>query len=41
MRWPSQYQAGSRTPPAGRDRVRAELERTFEEIALASLQPPV
>jgi anthraniloyl-CoA monooxygenase len=34
--WPVQYQAGSRTPPAGRDRVRAELERTFEEIALAS-----
>src|ERR1700733_5916344 len=34
--WPVQYQAGSRTPPPGRDRVRAELERTFEEIALAS-----
>jgi anthraniloyl-CoA monooxygenase len=34
--WPVQYQAGSRTPPAGRDRVQAELERTFEEIALAS-----
>ena len=41
VRWPSQYQAGSRMPPAGRDRVRAELERTFEETALASLQPPV
>ena len=28
-------------PPAGRDRVRADLERTFEEIALASSQPQV
>ena len=27
-----QYQAGSRKPPAGRDRVRAELERTFDEV---------
>ena len=27
--------AGSRKPPAGRDRVRTELERTFEEVALA------
>jgi anthraniloyl-CoA monooxygenase len=34
--WAPQYQAGSRTPPAGRDRVRAELERTFEEVDLVS-----
>jgi len=32
--WVPQYQAGSRKPPAGRDRVRAELERTFDEVAL-------
>jgi anthraniloyl-CoA monooxygenase len=30
--WPPQYRAGSRTPPAGRDRVRPELERTFETV---------
>jgi len=34
--WVPQYQAGSRKPPAGRDRVRAELERTFDEIPLIS-----
>ena len=34
--WVRQYQAGSRKPPAGRDRVRAELERTFDETALIS-----
>jgi anthraniloyl-CoA monooxygenase len=34
--WVPQYQAGSRKPPAGRDRVRAELERTFDEVALIS-----
>ena len=34
--WVPQYQAGSRRPPAGRDRVRAELERTFDEIELIS-----
>ena len=34
--WVPQYQAGSRKPPAGRDRVRAELERTFDEAALIS-----
>ena len=34
--WVPQYQAGSRKPPAGRDRVRAELERTFEEVELIS-----
>jgi anthraniloyl-CoA monooxygenase len=33
--WVPQYQAGSRTPPAGRDRVRAELERVFEEVSLS------
>ena len=41
VRWVPQYQAGSRKPPAGRDRVRAELERTFEEILLASSEPQV
>jgi anthraniloyl-CoA monooxygenase len=30
--WVPQYQAGSRTPPAGRDRVAPELERTFEPV---------
>jgi anthraniloyl-CoA monooxygenase len=39
VRWAPQYEAGSRRPPAGRDRVRAELQRTFEEIALASSEP--
>ena len=34
--WVPQYQAGSRKPPAGRDRVRAELERTFDEAELIS-----
>ncbi len=34
--WAPQYQAGSRKPPAGRDRVRAELERTFDEVELIS-----
>ncbi|MBV8954161.1 MAG: FAD-dependent monooxygenase, partial [Solirubrobacterales bacterium] len=34
--WVPQYRAGSRKPPAGRDRVRSELERTFEEVALDS-----
>ena len=33
--WVPQYRAGARKPPAGRDRVRSELERTFEEVALA------
>ncbi|HZU40780.1 MAG TPA: bifunctional salicylyl-CoA 5-hydroxylase/oxidoreductase [Solirubrobacteraceae bacterium] len=33
--WPPQYRAGSRTPPAGRDRVRPELERTFEPLVEA------
>jgi anthraniloyl-CoA monooxygenase len=32
--WVPQYRAGSRKPPAGRDRVRAELERTFVEVEL-------
>jgi anthraniloyl-CoA monooxygenase len=36
--WVPQYQAGSRKPPAGRDRVRAELERTFEEVELTSFE---
>ncbi|MBV9337415.1 MAG: bifunctional salicylyl-CoA 5-hydroxylase/oxidoreductase, partial [Solirubrobacterales bacterium] len=34
--WVPQYRAGSRKPPAGHDRVRSELERTFEEVALDS-----
>ncbi len=38
--WVPQYQAGSRKPPAGRDRVRAELDRTFEEVALISSELP-
>jgi anthraniloyl-CoA monooxygenase len=36
--WVPQYRAGSRKPPAGRDRVRAELERTFEEVELTSVE---
>jgi anthraniloyl-CoA monooxygenase len=32
--WAPQYRAGSRKPPTGRDRVRAELERTFGEVEL-------
>ncbi len=34
VQWAPQYQAGSRKPPTGRDRVRPELERTFEEVEL-------
>jgi anthraniloyl-CoA monooxygenase len=37
--WPPQYRAGSRTPPAGRDRVRPELERTFEAVLDGVLAP--
>jgi anthraniloyl-CoA monooxygenase len=33
VEWVPQYQAGSRKPPAGRDRVPTELERTFEPVA--------
>jgi anthraniloyl-CoA monooxygenase len=36
--WVPQYRAGSRKPPAGRDRVRTELERTFEEVELTSVR---
>jgi anthraniloyl-CoA monooxygenase len=36
VEWAPQYRAGSRKPPAGRDRVRTELERTFEEVALSA-----
>jgi anthraniloyl-CoA monooxygenase len=36
VEWAPQYRAGSRKPPAGRDRVRSELERTFEEVVLTS-----
>jgi anthraniloyl-CoA monooxygenase len=35
VEWVPQYRAGSRKPPAGRDRVATELERSFEEVALA------
>jgi anthraniloyl-CoA monooxygenase len=38
VEWAPQYRAGSRKPPAGRDRVRPELERTFEEVELSSLE---
>jgi anthraniloyl-CoA monooxygenase len=38
VEWAPQYRAGSRKPPAGRDRVRAELERTFEEVTLTSVE---
>jgi anthraniloyl-CoA monooxygenase len=38
VEWAPQYRAGSRKPPAGRDRVRPELERTFEEIELTSVE---
>jgi anthraniloyl-CoA monooxygenase len=34
VQWAPQYRAGSRKPPAGRDRVRSELERTFEQVEL-------
>ena len=38
VEWAPQYRAGSRKPPAGRDRVRPELERTFEEVTLTSVE---
>jgi anthraniloyl-CoA monooxygenase len=38
LAWVPQYRAGSRTPPAGRDRVRSELERTFQEVDLLSAE---
>jgi hypothetical protein len=38
LAWVPQYRAGSRKPPAGRDRIPTELERTFDEVALTSLQ---
>jgi len=34
VQWAPQYRAGSRKPPAGRDRVRSDLERTFDEVEL-------
>ena len=33
VEWVPQYRAGSRKPPAGRDRVPTELERTFEPVS--------
>jgi anthraniloyl-CoA monooxygenase len=33
LEWVPQYRAGSRTPPAGRDRVPTELERRFDPVA--------
>jgi anthraniloyl-CoA monooxygenase len=32
VRWPVQYQAGSRKPPTGRDAVRTELTRSFTPV---------
>ena len=34
VQWAPQYRAGSRKPPAGRDRVRSDLERTFDAVEL-------
>jgi anthraniloyl-CoA monooxygenase len=36
--WVPQYRAGSRKPPAGRDRVRPELERSFEPARVPNHQ---
>jgi anthraniloyl-CoA monooxygenase len=39
VEWVPQYRAGSRPPPAGRDRVRTELQRRFEPVSEAMLPP--
>jgi anthraniloyl-CoA monooxygenase len=39
--WPVQYRAGSRRPPAGRDTVRKELERTFSPVVAPVVLKPV
>jgi anthraniloyl-CoA monooxygenase len=36
VRWPVQYQAGSRRPPTGGDELRKELARTFEAAPLVT-----
>jgi anthraniloyl-CoA monooxygenase len=38
LEWPVQYQAGSRKPPAGRDRLPPEIERVFEPVAPARVR---
>jgi anthraniloyl-CoA monooxygenase len=41
VRWPVQYQAGSRMPPSGRgDEVRKELQRTFEAVSVPLVTEP-
>jgi anthraniloyl-CoA monooxygenase len=41
VRWPVQYQPGSRTPPSGRgDDVRKELARTFEAVSIPLVTEP-
>jgi anthraniloyl-CoA monooxygenase len=39
VEWVPQYRAGSRPPPAGRDRVRPELQRRFEPASEVVLPP--
>jgi anthraniloyl-CoA monooxygenase len=38
--WAQPYRAGSRRPPAGRDRVATELERRFDPVELALKSEP-
>ena len=40
MQWVPQYQAGSRRPPAAKEAVRKELERTFEPVPEAAPDAP-
>jgi anthraniloyl-CoA monooxygenase len=41
VRWPVQYQAGSRKPPSGRgDEVQKELQRTFEPVSVPLVTEP-
>jgi anthraniloyl-CoA monooxygenase len=41
VRWPVQYQAGSRRPPSGRgDELRKELQRTFEAVSVPLVTEP-
>jgi anthraniloyl-CoA monooxygenase len=40
VEWAPQYQAGSRKPPDGRDRVRPALQRTFEAVEVAGSRAP-
>jgi anthraniloyl-CoA monooxygenase len=39
VEWVPQYQAGSRRPPAGKEAVRKELQRTFEPVPEAETRP--